>query len=254
MRRVSRLNETGRPARASRTTTPTGEVSTRASRSARARRSLQWRSGRRLAVSQDSDPIQLCQLARRPRPVIPGSQTWLQAPDRLRVPERSLSPVHAAYLRVSTPWCSRGRAPGSGSASVEQNVERAGTTVDAGLRRQPAPLIPRGNPRPGRAWPSARCDATLRSGDQRYLGDHRDHRRHWQPPRGALGYRDPPERRDERADRRQHRPGTLTRSCCPGRAGIKAVDPDWPVCAAAGRDDGHASTSRHLVAGHPGRK
>ena len=39
MRRASRLNETGRPARASSTTTPTGEVSTRASRSARARRS-----------------------------------------------------------------------------------------------------------------------------------------------------------------------------------------------------------------------
>ena len=38
MRRASRLNETGRPARASKTTTPTGEVSTRASRSARARR------------------------------------------------------------------------------------------------------------------------------------------------------------------------------------------------------------------------
>ncbi len=40
MRRASRLNETGRPARASMTTTPTGDVSTRASRSARARRSL----------------------------------------------------------------------------------------------------------------------------------------------------------------------------------------------------------------------
>ena len=37
MRRASRLRETGRPFRASNTATPTGEVSTRASRSARAR-------------------------------------------------------------------------------------------------------------------------------------------------------------------------------------------------------------------------
>ena len=49
-------------------------------------------------------------------------------------------------------------------------MARAGTTVDAGLRRQPAPLIPRGTPRPGRARPSARCYATLSSGDQRCLG------------------------------------------------------------------------------------
>ena len=37
IRRASRLNETARPVPASKTTTPTGEVSTRASRSARAR-------------------------------------------------------------------------------------------------------------------------------------------------------------------------------------------------------------------------
>ena len=36
IRFVSRLKETARPVRASKTTTPTGEVSTRASRSARA--------------------------------------------------------------------------------------------------------------------------------------------------------------------------------------------------------------------------
>ena len=39
MRRASRLNDTGLPLRPSKTTTPTGEVSTRASRSARARSS-----------------------------------------------------------------------------------------------------------------------------------------------------------------------------------------------------------------------
>ena len=56
MRRASRLNETGRPARALRTTTPTGEVSTRASRevstrasrSARVHRSRRWVRGRGL--------------------------------------------------------------------------------------------------------------------------------------------------------------------------------------------------------------
>ena len=42
MRRASRLTETGRPVLASNTTTPTGEVSTRASRSARVRCSALW--------------------------------------------------------------------------------------------------------------------------------------------------------------------------------------------------------------------
>ena len=42
MRRASRLSDTGWPVRASNTATPTGEVSTRASRSARARRSARW--------------------------------------------------------------------------------------------------------------------------------------------------------------------------------------------------------------------
>ena len=49
IRRASRLNDTGRPLFASNTTTPTGEVSTRASRSARARRSL--RKARALATA-----------------------------------------------------------------------------------------------------------------------------------------------------------------------------------------------------------
>ncbi len=49
MRRVSRLNDTGRPLSASKTATPTGDVSTRASRSARARRSA--RCARALAIA-----------------------------------------------------------------------------------------------------------------------------------------------------------------------------------------------------------
>ncbi len=42
MRRASRLDDSGLPVSASKTTTPTGDVSTRASRSARARRSSRW--------------------------------------------------------------------------------------------------------------------------------------------------------------------------------------------------------------------
>ena len=42
IRRASRLRDTARPLCASSTATPTGEVSTRASRSARARRSARW--------------------------------------------------------------------------------------------------------------------------------------------------------------------------------------------------------------------
>ena len=49
IRRASRLIETGCPVRASKTTTPTGEVSTRASRPARARRSSRW--ARALAIA-----------------------------------------------------------------------------------------------------------------------------------------------------------------------------------------------------------
>ena len=49
IRFASRLNDTGRPVRASRTTTPTGEVSTKASRSARARCSS--RCTRALAIA-----------------------------------------------------------------------------------------------------------------------------------------------------------------------------------------------------------
>ena len=42
IRRASRLTDTGRPLVVSNTSTPTGEVSTRAAMSARAQRSSQW--------------------------------------------------------------------------------------------------------------------------------------------------------------------------------------------------------------------
>ena len=51
MRRTSRLADTGRPVLASNTTTPTGEVSTRASRSARARCSARWARALAMAVA-----------------------------------------------------------------------------------------------------------------------------------------------------------------------------------------------------------
>ena len=51
MRRTSRLNDSGAPVRASRTATPTGEVSTRPSRSARARCSPWWVRALAIAVA-----------------------------------------------------------------------------------------------------------------------------------------------------------------------------------------------------------
>ena len=64
IRFASRLSETGWPVRASRTTTPTGEVSTRASRSARARCSARCR--RALAIAASAWDANSAKTSRRP--------------------------------------------------------------------------------------------------------------------------------------------------------------------------------------------
>ena len=80
IRRASRLNDTGRPVRASKTTTPIGEVSTRASRSARARCSSRCARAWAIAVAaceanstrtSSSSPVNACPPAFSPRKKLP---------------------------------------------------------------------------------------------------------------------------------------------------------------------------------------
>ena len=80
IRLASRLSDTGLPLRASKTTTPTGEVSSRVSRSARARRSLSWARALAMALAaweanstriSSSSPVNSCPPSLPPRQKLP---------------------------------------------------------------------------------------------------------------------------------------------------------------------------------------
>ena len=102
MRRASRLNDTARPLFASSTSTPTGEVSTSASRSARARRSARW--VRALAMADAAWEANSVSTS--------SSSPVNAAPSALSA--RKKLPTPAPRWRIGVPWKLRAKA-GAGS-------------------------------------------------------------------------------------------------------------------------------------------
>ena len=118
MRRASRLNDSGSPVRASNTTTPTGEVSTSASRSARARRSSRWL--RALAMAAAAWPANSASTSS-------SSSVNSGAPS---FPARKKWPTVSPRWRIGVPWkvfagIGSGEKP-SERTSAGRSVRRAG--------------------------------------------------------------------------------------------------------------------------------
>ena len=92
MRRASRLNDTGPPVSASSTSTPTGEVSMRASRSALARRSSRW--VRALAIADAA--CEANSVSTSSSASVNASPSALSARKKL--------PTSAPRWRIGVPW------------------------------------------------------------------------------------------------------------------------------------------------------
>ena len=92
IRFASRLNDTIRPARALKTTTPTGEVSTRASRSARARCSLRY--ARALAIAVAACEANIIRIS---------SSSLVNSPPLSFSPTKKL-PTSTSRCRIGVPW------------------------------------------------------------------------------------------------------------------------------------------------------
>ena len=147
IRFASRLSETGWPVRASKTTTPTGEVSTRASRSARARCSARCRRALAIAApacdaNQRQDllvlpgerlpallvgQIEVAHLHapvsdRRPQEA-PRQRRVSRKPQRAEVGRQVPEPERAAESRAGTPT-GAARGAGAGTAGIPRDSRR----------------------------------------------------------------------------------------------------------------------------------
>ena len=114
IRRASRLTDTARPLAASNTTTPTGEVSTRASRSARARRSSRWvRALTIAAAAWEANSVSTSS-----SPSVNASPSALSARKKL--------PTSAPRWRIGVPWKVRENALGGRDAERADIVRQVG--------------------------------------------------------------------------------------------------------------------------------